>query len=175
MGGMIAQEVALAIPERLCSLPLIATHGGGRTAWVPGARGLRGFVSAASSDRSRRIRGLERMLYPPDWLARQDREAFLASLEDRLRFRAPRATALRQLRAVVRHRALSRLSAVTAPTLVVQAGRDVLIDPRNSDRLAEAIPSARILRFPLAGHGIIHQEAHALNQALRDHFATCEA
>jgi len=175
MGGMIAQEVALATPERLRSLTLIATHGGGRTAWVPGMRGLRGFVAAASKDRNRRTRGLERMLYPPQWLDAQERPEFLASLEDRLNFRAPRSTALRQLRAVFRHRALARLSAVSAPTLVVQAGRDVLIDPSNSDRLYTSLPNAKLLRFPDAGHGIIHQEAEALNQALRDHFATCES
>ena len=76
---------------------------------------------------------------------------------------------------MVRHRALERLRTVSTRTLVVQAGRDVLIDPRNSERLAEALPNAQMLRFPLAGHGIIHQEATALNAALREHFSACEA
>ncbi len=171
MGGMIAQELAITAHQRVLSLSLIATHGGGPTAWIPPLRGLRGLLDATRGDRASRVRGLERMLYPPEWVATQDRTSFLQSLEDRLSYRAPRAIAIRQLRAVSKHRALKRLGAVSARSLVIQPGRDVLIDPRNSELLAQALPKAELVRFPEAGHGIIHQEADALNSRLLAHFA----
>jgi len=175
MGGMIAQEIALRAPERIRSLALIATHGGGRTAWIPGFAGLRGLLSAASADPQKRARGLQRMLYPEEWVRTQDPNSFLSSLEDRLSYRAPGRTTLRQLRAVARHRALNRLGAISAKTLVILPEKDVLIDPRNSERLAEVLPNCELVRFPQAGHGIIHQEAPALNAQLLAHFEECES
>lgn len=175
MGGMIAQELAIAASDRLRSLTLIATHGGGPITWLPRYQGLRGLLAAASGDRERRTKGLERMLYPPDWVATQDRADFLSSLEDRLAYRAPRATALRQIRAVSRHRTIERLKSVGTRTLVVQPGKDALIDPRNSETLAKVLPNSELVRFPDAGHGIIHQEADALNARLLAHFAACES
>ena len=49
MGGMIAQELALAAPGRVTSLSLIATHHGGGTHWVPSWRGALRFLSMATA------------------------------------------------------------------------------------------------------------------------------
>jgi pimeloyl-ACP methyl ester carboxylesterase len=60
------------------------------------------------------------------------------------------------------------------PTLLVRPGKDILIRPTQTDRLAERIPNARVLRFDDAGHGVTFQKATELNAALRDHFSRNE-
>ncbi|MBW2162585.1 MAG: hypothetical protein JRH14_21940, partial [Deltaproteobacteria bacterium] len=65
----------------------------------------------------------------------------------------------------------SRLTQIDLPTLLVRPGKDILIRPTQTDRLAERIPSARVLRFDDAGHGVTFQKAAELNTALREHFA----
>jgi pimeloyl-ACP methyl ester carboxylesterase len=47
--------------------------------------------------------------------------------------------------------ALDRLSGIQAPTLVVTGTRDVVVDPRNSELLADRIADARLERVP-GGH-----------------------
>jgi pimeloyl-ACP methyl ester carboxylesterase len=73
--------------------------------------------------------------------------------------------------AVWRHSTESRLSQVTLPTLLVRPGRDILIRPSQTDRIAARIANARVLRFDDAGHGVTFQKAAELNAVLRDHFA----
>lgn len=170
MGGMIAQELALRAPSRLQSLALIVTHAGGGTTWLPRREGLAGFVTAWTADPDQRARGLARMLYPPEWLARQEPDAMRAGMADRLDYTPPRGTVLRQLWAVRRHHTAPRLRDISAPTLVVRAARDVLVHPRNSELLAARIPTVRLLDYPDAGHGVIHQEADDLNAHLLEHF-----
>jgi pimeloyl-ACP methyl ester carboxylesterase len=46
-----------------------------------------------------------------------------------------------------------------------------LIRPTQTDRLAERIPNAQVLRFDDAGHGVTFQKAAELNTSLREHFA----
>jgi pimeloyl-ACP methyl ester carboxylesterase len=79
-------------------------------------------------------------------------------------------TVLGQLYAVWRHSTESRLGQIEAPTLLVRPGEDILIRPSQTDRLAERIPGARVLRFDDAGHGVTFQKATELNAALREHF-----
>ena len=44
------------------------------------------------------------------------------------------------------------LERIAAPTLVVTGTADNVVDPRNSDLLAERIPGARLERIEGAGH-----------------------
>jgi 3-oxoadipate enol-lactonase len=47
--------------------------------------------------------------------------------------------------------ALDRISGIAAPTLVVTGTADVVVDPRNSELLAERIPNSRLERVQ-GGH-----------------------
>ena len=62
------------------------------------------------------------------------------------------------------------MPSVTAPTLVVKAGRDRLIAPAASHLLHRLIPNARLIEFAEAGHALLHQCADRLNRELLDHF-----
>ena len=82
---------------------------------------------------------------------------------------------LGQLSAITRHDTRRRLSQVTLPTLIVKAGKDILIRPTASDRLHKLIPGSHLITFADAGHGVIFQSAIEVNQALAKHIAASES
>lgn len=174
MGGMVAQELALATPGRLRSLTLIATHAGGPRAWVPSVEGLRGFLGTNLLPEDQRVEALARLLYPSDFLRAVDREALRQRMSDQLGGRAASSTRQRQLLAVMRHDTRARLAALDVPTLVVTSERDALVVPSRQHELARRIPRARHVRFDRAGHGVIFQCAPVLNGHIRRHVARHE-
>lgn len=170
MGGMIAQELALRFQDRCRTLTLVATHGGAPVASLPTPRGLWLFLKGLFGGAKARRKSLPRLLYPDDFIRSMGGE-----LERHLDVRLGRPPKLRtvlgQLYAVNRHATESRLHQIEMPTLLVRPGRDILIRPTQTDRLAARIPNAEVLRFDDAGHGVTFQKATALNAALRAHFA----
>lgn len=174
MGGMIAQELALQHADRCESLTLIATHDGAPIASLPTLRGMRYFLQGLFGGRRARMKSLPHLLYPDEFIEEIGPDALRAHLGVRLG-RPPRLrTVLGQLHAVWRHSTGSRLSRIQSPTLLVRPGKDILIRPTQTDRLAARIPNARLLRFDDAGHGVTFQKAAELNAALRDHVARVE-
>lgn len=174
MGGMVAQELALAHPERVQSLALIATHPGGPLHWFPTLEGVRCFLRAQSRDPERRLEALQDLLHPREF-TEQHAPGELAERMRRVGRRAPGRTLLAQLSAVLRHDTRARLGEIRSPTLVVRPGKDILVRPHQSDLLVARIPGARMLRLDDAGHGAIFQCRHRINAALREHFAAAEA
>jgi pimeloyl-ACP methyl ester carboxylesterase len=174
MGGMVAQELALTAPDRVRSLALIATHAGGPLR-LPTREGLRLFARANTARRGDRIHALQELLYPAEYLASLDREALTSRMTSHIGPRADGRTLLGQLHAITRHSTATRLARLRVPTLLVRPGRDVLVRPTETDRLAQLLPHARLLRFDEAGHGVTFQMAQALNEALLSHFAEAEA
>ncbi len=173
MGGMIAQEVVLRAPARVRSLTLIATHAGGFRAALPPLPGIVRFVQANTTGPEGRIRALAQLLYTPEFLAARGARLD-ARLAQMVGARAPAAVVLGHLEAVARHRALQRLGQISAPTLVVRPGRDILIRAHNSDVLARRIRGARLLRLDDAGHGLTFEKARELNDAIAAHVAAAE-
>lgn len=171
MGGMIAQELALRSADRCRSLTLIATHGGAPIASMPTRKGMRLFIQGLFGGHKARLRSLPRLLYPDEFVESIGREALRSHLDVRLGNRPALRTVLGQIHAVWRHSTESRLSQIRLPTLLVRPGKDILIRPSQTDRLAQRIPGARVLRFDDAGHGVTFQKAAELNTALREHFA----
>lgn len=170
MGGMVAQHVALKAPDRLRSLVLMVTQPGGPFAWLPPRTGLR---TIAGLPRHRtaaaRARALGGLLYTADAPDTVPAERMAQRARDMAAHAPARPTVLRQLHAVVRHRTHDRLHAIRTPTLVVQAARDNLIDPRHSATLARRIPDARWLRIGPAAHGLIVEANDTVNAAIADH------
>ena len=171
MGGMIAQELALRSADRCQSLTLVATHGGAPVASLPTLRGMRLFVQGLFGGRSARLRSLPQLLYPAEFLESIGSDVMRSHLDVRLGHPPALRTVLGQLYAVWRHSTESRLSQIDTPTLLVRPGKDILIRPTQTDRLAQRMPGAEVLRFGDAGHGVTFQKATELNAALREHFA----
>lgn len=177
MGGMVSQHVALRHPARVRSLSLIATHPGGHPLrFAPTLRGLRAFLKANTSEGPARFDALRQLLYPPEFLSRfRPEDVFDAASMERFAVPADPNTRLQQLRAVLSHDLTRRLPELRVPTLVVRPGKDILVKPAHSDRIAALIPGARVLRCDDAGHGVTSQCAEEVNQALLAHFADADA
>ena len=171
LGGMIAQEMALAHPDRVMSLTLIATHAGGPLGMVPKIDGLIAFVKAMVGPAHQRVAALQQLLYTKEFLATIDQAALDRRMQAQTGKRAHPRTLVGQVLAVMRHDTRARLGELTMPTLIIRPGRDVLVRSTHSDDLAQRIPGSRMVRFDGAGHGVTFQEARGVSSAIRDHVA----
>jgi 3-oxoadipate enol-lactonase len=64
------------------------------------------------------------------------------------------------------------LAEITLPTLVVVGEQDALTPPADSESMARAIPGARIVRIPGAGHLTPMERPKAVAEALSEFFAS---
>jgi 3-oxoadipate enol-lactonase len=146
LGGMVAQLLAAEQPERVERLVLVGTTPGGaggyplpqqtlvlmtEAASLPPEVALRRFVENALAPGSPLVDEVfaYRQQHPPDpagWAA--------------------------QAAAGVAWDADGRLGRIAAPTLVVAGTADAVVDPRNAQLLADAIPGAKLELIDGAGH-----------------------
>ena len=92
-------------------------------------------------------RGVENALAPP-----ADPDVVERIMEHRVATAQPLAAWLAQAAAGMSFDVWARAGDVGAPTLVLTGDADVVVDPRNSQLLAELIPVARLEVFPGTGH-----------------------
>ncbi|MCZ3386096.1 MAG: alpha/beta hydrolase [Actinomycetia bacterium] len=169
MGGAIAVLVAAARPDLVATLtlispafpdlrprrdtmgvPVVALPGLGRQllarmAQVPAERQVQGMVALNYGDanaftverRAEAVAEVERRLALP-----HAGEALSGAARGLLRaFVDPGPSGL-----------WARAAQITCPTLVIYGGRDRLVDPRRSRRVARQMPNAQIVTLPKAGH-----------------------
>lgn len=67
---------------------------------------------------------------------------------------------------------IDELPRITAPTLVIVGDEDVATVPAKAERIAAAIPGARLVRIPKAGHSSTVEQPQAVNAAMLDFLAT---
>jgi 3-oxoadipate enol-lactonase len=148
LGGMIAQELALAAPERVRKLVLCSTTPGGPDS-VPMPQ-----QTVALMGRQPKLDPREAMqLFVENALSSQPPAGLVAEIVA-YRMATPPNTAgwYAQASAGAAHDALARLGAVRAPTLVVHGTADNVVDAGNAPLIAEAIPGARLEVFEGVGH-----------------------
>jgi 3-oxoadipate enol-lactonase len=157
MGGAVAQTLALAHPERLAGLILIAT-----------AARLRVLARIVDLLRERPREGLG-LIQDLSFAAGVPR-ATVDRVERVLREGAPLVT-LGDYVACDRFDVRSQLPAIRTPTLVVTDAEDRLTPPARGRLLAEAISGARLVEIPTAGHFSQLEQPGAVNDAIRDFLA----
>ena len=167
LGGFIAQEIALTHPGRVRKLVLCSTSPGGVNAFPMPARGVDAFTRFPTMEREAGLRMMvENSL--GDHAVRERPELVEEVYAYRLE-RAPSVEAWQaQLVASRGHDAYDRIGAIRAPTLVIHASADTVIDARNGELLADRIPGARIERVPDRGHLVVWQEGELLAPIVRD-------
>jgi 3-oxoadipate enol-lactonase len=142
LGGMVAQELALGWPERVDRLVLAATTPGGPKAYPMPARTVELMQARATLEE-----------YVANALEPDPRPELVERiLEHRVRTAQPFEPWAAQAAAGAAFDAHDRLGSLASPTLVQHGDGDVVVDPRNSDLLVEAIPDARLSIYPGAGH-----------------------
>jgi 3-oxoadipate enol-lactonase len=151
LGGMVAQELALAHPTAVRRLVLVGTApgGSGDDALDPGTL-ARLNEAIVSGDPARALRaGLEANVSP----ASAARTEVLQRWEQLVsQQKIPLPTVNAQLEAAARHDAADRLGEVAAPALVLHGAEDRMIRPLHAERLARSLPNARLEVMPDAGH-----------------------
>jgi 3-oxoadipate enol-lactonase len=151
LGGMVAQELALAHPERVDRLVLVATlPGGPRSRPMP--LGTTYLFTAAPflTDKARLRQFVNNALGPATRRGRPDIAERLAAAKHA----SPQSkTAWRaQVAAGMLFNPLGRQRDITQPTLVIQGTADRVVDPGNAGVLADLLPNARVELFDGAGH-----------------------
>jgi pimeloyl-ACP methyl ester carboxylesterase len=63
-------------------------------------------------------------------------------------------------------------SRVTCPTLAIMGTRDIMAPPRNAKALLAALPDARVVTLPDAGHALMAERPDAVLDALREFFGS---
>jgi pimeloyl-ACP methyl ester carboxylesterase len=172
MGGLIAQALALAAPERVASLALLCTFPHG----ADGARLKRGLlwpsIRARCGSRSARRRAFLEIIFPPAYLAAADVPALAARVGEifgrDLADSPPGMFA--QLAAMKRFDVSPELQRLTSiRTLVLSAEQDLIAPPRSGKALAALIPGSHYLEIPAAGHAVTLQLPEVINPLLREH------
>jgi 3-oxoadipate enol-lactonase len=169
MGGAIAQEMALAAPERLHTLSLAVTFSAGG-AW---ARKLSELWSARVHRMSREERVDELLLLTMSegFFEDPDAVAWLRGMMLQNPHPQPADAFERQLDASSRHDARPRLSSLAVPTHVIGAEHDILVPVWKSRELAELIPDARLTVVPASPHGVQLERAEEFNRTVLDFIA----
>ncbi len=170
MGGMIAQELALAHPELIRTLILGCTYAGGADAVAPAPEVAQRMGEAImSGDRRRAIRTGFEVNVSAAAAADEDLYARFLAVSER-RAVAPQVV-MAQLQACMAHDTRSRLSGIGTPTLVIHGTEDQLLPVENGRILATAIPGAQLEILEGIGHAFFWEQPQHAAQLVREHAA----
>jgi 3-oxoadipate enol-lactonase len=166
-GGMVAQEMAVTVPDRIERLALLCTSSGGEGG---SSYPLQTLGEMDPADRSTLYARLLDTRFTPDWLASHDADrAIVAIPVDRLAPDKSEKVVLGetlQLRARMGHDAYQRLPLINCPTLVAAGRFDGIAPPANAAAIAGRIPNAE-LRLYDGGHLFFIQDRAALPEIFR--------
>ncbi len=154
MGSLVAQELALAHPERVERLVLYASY----TDWSypPSEETIRLLSDESGAAEERGMRWVQ-TLFPAKWLAANGRrvgEIFMRPLG-----KVPGESVARQQEAIEKWEgSRARLGSLGTPALLLCGKDDVLVPPENSLLMAGLMPEATLRVLPGTGHGLMFQD-----------------
>ena len=170
MGGMIAQELALAHPERVKTLTLAVTYGGAGRYGI--RKGELWAADAAHKSREELVDELLILTMSEQFFENEQGVSFMRQLMlDHPHPQQPEGFA-RQLAAASSHEARDRLGALRMPVHIIGAEHDVLVPVWKSEELAELIPDAKLTVIPKAPHGVNVERADEFNSAVLEFLET---
>ena len=148
LGGMVAQELALAHPDRVDRLVLACTTPGGELAHPIPAGTLALIAEAPTLDPTVALRRFVENALAPD----ASGELVERILAHRVANPQPPAAWQAQAAAGTTFAAGDRVRGIAAPTLILHGTEDAVVDVRNADVLASLIPETRVELFAGCGH-----------------------
>lgn len=165
MGGAIAQVLALAHPARVRTLTLGCTWAEGTDAWAPGIGKL--AEAATSDDAETAGRLMFAANVSPAFAAKPGRFEEFAEVAGSVKVPGP--VVLLQMNAAVVHDSSARLGELTMPTLVLHGTADDVIKHEAGERLAAAIPGARLDLWEGVGHLFFWEQPERAAAAVTAH------
>ncbi len=168
MGGMIAQELALAEPDRLRSLTLGCTYCGGPGSHLMDPADFGGLVEAmASGSQDRIFRAMYELNLSPGFRADETHWAEFVAMAEATP--VPRRTVELQLQAILGHDTSARLPGLSLPTLVIHGILDRVLGYPNGPLIASLIPGARLETLEDVGHMFWWERPERSAELIREH------
>jgi len=168
MGGMIAQELELAEPERLRSLTLGCTYCGGPGSQLMPQENVELLAAGMmSGDRDKAIRASYEVNLSPTF--RADEDTYAAFHEMAISVPARKATIELQAQAIFGHDTSGRLGEISTPTLIVHGTDDGVLPFPNGELIASLMPSARFERLEDVGHMFWWEQPQRSAELIREH------
>jgi len=171
MGGMISQEFALQYPDRVRSLILACTTAGGPRAVQAEPEAVQLLFRREDSSPAERANAAVPFIYDSG-TPRERIDQDLAVLSEW--YPHPQGYTA-QLLAILAWEADSRLSKVTAPTMVVHGENDRLVPSANGRLIAERIPGAQLVLLPHASHIFMTDQPTAAHHTFLDFLSKQQA
>ena len=170
MGGMVAQELALARAELVRTLTLGCTFCGGADS-VATSPAVLGRLAAAmqSGDRARAVRTAWEVNVSQAMLANGDACERFTGIVARRPVAAP--VIMAQLQACVAHDTCARLPTLTVPTLVIHGTEDEMLPAQNGQLIASLIPGSRLEIMEGVGHLFFWERPERSAELVRSHAA----
>jgi pimeloyl-ACP methyl ester carboxylesterase len=151
LGGMVAQQIALRHPRRVCSLVLGATTPGGRRAHLADEEVMAFF--RGRGDLPREEAAWSSVPYNYGRRCR-DRHAdrIAEDIRRRLAYNFDEIAYQAQLMAAAMHNCTSRLNRIAVPALVVHGEDDRVVPVENARLIADRLAHGRLHLLPETGH-----------------------
>ena len=170
MGGMVAQELVLAAPQRVRTLTLGCTVPGGPEAKMTDMEVV-GLLAEAvlSGDDERTLRVGYDVMIAAEYGEQEGAYELYRELAGQ--YRAPIPVLMAQLAAIMGHDTSARLGDVHVPTLVIHGTEDRLMAVENGELIARLIPGARLEVLEGSGHMFFWEQPERSAQLVREHVA----
>jgi pimeloyl-ACP methyl ester carboxylesterase len=166
LGGFIAQEFALAYPDKVDRLILLVSSCGGKES-IPPQISPEAFRSMVSGNASKAL--FLSTLFPREWI--KENIDYISKNFVFPMGKIPAQNLLLQSQAAGNWTACDRLSNITNPTLIVAGTEDITAPPANSVMMAERIPGAWLVQMRGGGHGLIFQYPNEFSETVETFLA----
>jgi pimeloyl-ACP methyl ester carboxylesterase len=168
MGGMIAQELALAHPELVRTLTLGCTYCGGEGSELASPEVVQRLSEALmSGDRMRALRAGWEINMGPGMVGDEDAYARFLEISEQYAVAVP--VVMAQMQACLAHDTRERLGELAVPTLVIHGTEDQLLPAQNGRLIASLVPGARLEIMEGVGHMFWWERPEQAAELARSH------
>jgi len=165
LGGMVAQELAIAYPELVAGLVLACTTPGWPFGYPMPKASVRLIAATPSMTAEVALRRHTQNALSA-WAIRRQPELLTRLIELQRHHPVGRETLSAQAAAGAWYAGSARQMRIQAPTLVLHGGADAIVDARNATLLAGNITGARLVLFAELGHLLFWEDSGAFADAV---------